>query len=50
MLIFGRKGSKTLYIRNRNNNYSELNGVEKGFKATLGKVAKFPIHWGMNWV
>ena len=30
-------------------NIKVLNGVEKESKATLGKVAQSPIHWGMNW-
>ncbi len=42
-----RKETGKLYISETEIiNVRILNGVEKGYRATLGKVAQSPIHWG----
>lgn len=44
---FFQKETGKLYISEMEIiNVRILNRIEKGFKATLGKVARIPIHWG----
>ncbi|MEE9323657.1 MAG: hypothetical protein V3U72_03855 [Candidatus Aenigmarchaeota archaeon] len=47
-LFSGEKAGKLYISKMEIINVRILNGLEKGFKATLGKAAQSPIHLGMN--